>query len=209
MKKLFVGMLLFSIAASGTAAAAPSLNGPSGLINTPSADVVREGGFSLGYDRLQQGDALNFNLGIMRNVEIGISSFDPERGARLNRLNAKWNMIPETVVTPGLAVGVEDINDRGQRSAYIVGSKALPLGFRVHYGLGDGRYNGVFGGIEKTINPLGVLTGSNTFPATTLIAEYDGDDFNVGARLALASGVKIDAGWQDMKDFYIGFNITK
>ncbi|HBS59184.1 MAG TPA: hypothetical protein DEA44_07955, partial [Firmicutes bacterium] len=96
-----------------------------------------------------------------------------------------------------------------QRSAYIVGSKALPLGVRVHYGLGDGRYDGVFGGIEKTINPLGVLTGDNAFPATTLIAEYDGDDFNVGARLSLVSGVKIDAGWQDMKDFYVGFSITK
>ncbi|HWR56406.1 MAG TPA: YjbH domain-containing protein [Negativicutes bacterium] len=209
MKKLFAGMLLFSLAASGTAAAAPSLNGPTGLINTPSADVVQNEDFSLGYNHLKQGEVLNFNIGIMKNVEMGISSFDPEAGSRQNRLNAKWNVIPETVVTPGLAVGVEDISDRGQRSAYIVGSKALPLGVRVHYGLGDGRYDGVFGGIEKTINPLGVLTGDNAFPATTLIAEYDGDDFNVGARLSLVSGVKIDAGWQDMKDFYVGFSITK
>ena len=209
MKKLFAGILLFSLTVPGPAAAAPSLNGPTGLINTPSAEVVREGGFSLGYDRLQQGNALNFNLGIMKNIEIGLSTFEPEEGARLNRLNAKWNVIPETVVTPGLAVGVEDINDRGQRSAYIVGSKALPLGFRVHYGLGDGRYKGGFGGLEKTVNPLGVLTGNHTFPATTLMAEYDGTDFNVGARLSLVSGVKIDAGWQDMKDFYVGFSITK
>ncbi|HBS59185.1 MAG TPA: hypothetical protein DEA44_07960, partial [Firmicutes bacterium] len=62
---------------------------------------------------------MNFNIGIMKNVEMGISSFDPEAGSRQNRLNAKWNVIPETVVTPGLAVGVEDISDRGQRSAYI------------------------------------------------------------------------------------------
>lgn len=209
MKKFIVSMMVFSMTASGTALAAPSLNGSTGLLNTPSADVIQQGDFSLGYYHLEHGAVANVNMGLLKNVEIGISSFDPDGGSRLNRLNAKWSLIPETVVSPGLAIGVEDISDKGERTAYIVGSKALPMGFRVHYGVGDGRYDGIFGGIEKTINPLGVLTGDNAFPATTLIAEYDGEDVNVGARLSLVPGVKIDAGWQDMKDFYVGFSITK
>lgn len=207
MKKVFTGMLLFMIAAS--ASAAPSINGSTGLIETPASDIVREGDFSLGYYHLEQGTVASFHVGLIKNVEAGLSFYDPNGGSRMNRLNAKWSLMPETVVTPGLAVGVEDISDKAERSAYIVGSKALPLGFRIHCGLGNGRYEGVFGSIEKTINPFGVLTGDKAFPATTLIAEYDGKDVNVGARLALVSGVKIDAGWQDMKDFYVGFSITK
>lgn len=209
MRKIFVGMLMFTMAASGAAFAAPSLNGSTGLIDTPNADVVQQEEFSLGYYKLEHGTATNLNIGLINNLEIGVSSYDPDGGSRLNRLNAKWSLVPETVVTPGLAIGVEDISDQGERSAYIVGSKALPMGFRIHYGVGSGRYDGVFGGIEKTINPIGVLTGDDAFPATTLIAEYDGEDVNLGARISVVPGVKIDTGWQDAKDFYVGFSITK
>lgn len=209
MKKIVVGICMIMAAASATAAAAPSINGPTGLIESPTSDVTKEGEFSLGYYELEHGANANLNIGLTKNIEVGISSFDPDGGSRLNRVNAKWNVVPETVVTPGLSVGVEDIGDKTERSAYVVGSKALPLGFRINYGVGNGRYDGVFGGIEKTFNPLGVLTGDNAFPATTLIAEYDGKDMNVGARISIVPGVKIDAGWQDMKDFYVGFSITK
>lgn len=208
MKKILVGMLVI-MAISATAAAAPSLNGSTGLIDTPTSDVLKEGDFSLGYHHLEHGAVGNLSIGLVKNLELGLSSYDPNGGSRMNRLNAKWSLVPETIMTPGLAIGIEDISDKGERSAYIAGSKALPLGFRINYGVGSGRFDGVFGSIEKTFNPLGVLTGDNAFPATTLIAEYDGEDMNVGARLSLIPGVKVDAGWQDMKDFYVGFSITK
>lgn len=208
-KRFFVGVLMFTVAISGTAAAAPSLNGTTGLINTPSSDVVRPEEFSLGYYHLEHEAVANVNVGLLKNVEIGVSSYDPDGGSRINRLNAKWSLVPESVVTPGLAIGVDDIGDKGERSAYIVSSKALPLGFRVHYGVGNGRYDGIFGSIEKTFNPVGALTGKDTFPATTLIAEYDGEDVNLGARMSIVPGVKVDAGWRDMEDFYVGFSITK
>jgi hypothetical protein len=212
MKKILVGMTLLTLVTTGTAMAAPSITGSTGMIATPSSDVVRQGDVSLGYYNLDAGAVGNMNIGIMKNVEIGLSSFEPDAGSRQNRMNAKWSIVPETVVTPGLAIGVEDINKEDERSGYIVGSKALPLGFRVHYGIGDGRYDGVFGSIEKTISPIGILTGDSVFPATTLIAEYDGNDVNLGARMSVIPGIKIDAGWTDMKDardFYVGFSITK
>lgn len=208
MRKIMIGVALLTTTMVGTAAAAPSLNGPTGLINTATADVVKQGDVSLGYYNLKNGAVGNVNIGLVKNVEIGGSFFDPDGGSRINTLNAKWSITPETVVTPGLAIGLEDVTNKTGRTGYIVGSKGLPFGFRVHYGVGNGRYDGVFGGIEKTFNPISVITGNNAFPATTLMAEYDGHDLNVGARLSIVPGVKLDAGWKDMKDFYVGCSVT-
>lgn len=209
MRKIIVGVALLTTTTTGIAFAAPSINGPTGLINTSSADVVAKGDVSIGYYNLDNGAVGNVNIGLAKNWEIGGSFLDPDAGSRINRLNVKYRITPETVVTPGLAIGLEDAGDKADRTGYIVASKALPFGFRLHYGLGNGRYDGPFGGIEKTFNPLSALTGNSTFPSTTLMAEYDGNDLNVGARMSLVSGVKIDAGWKDMKDFYVGFSITK
>jgi len=208
MHKIIIGIAILTITMVGTVAAAPSLNGPTGLVNTASADVVAEGDVSLGYYNLDNGAVGNVNIGIAKNLELGGSFLDPDAGSRINRLNLKLRITPETVVTPGLALGVEDVTDEAVRTGYVVASKALPFGFRVHAGVGNGRYDGIFGGIEKTFNPISVVTGNDNFPATTLMAEYDGNDLNVGARLSIVSGVKIDAGWKDMKDFYVGCSVT-
>lgn len=53
------------------------------------------------------------------------------------------------VFAPGVAVGVEDIGDRSERTAYVVASKSLPQGIRLHVGGGNGNYDGVFFAIEK------------------------------------------------------------
>ncbi|VBB09264.1 exopolysaccharide biosynthesis protein ybjh [Lucifera butyrica] len=192
---------------SATVWAAPSTNGSTGLINTPSADVLREGQFSAGYYHLKAGGVGVFDFGMGHNWEIGVAGFRYDSAANRTYLNAKFALAPETVFTPGLAIGVEDIAQDGQRTVYAAASKALPFGFRIHAGIGNGRYDGVFAGIEKTINPVSVLSGNNTFPATTLIAEYDGHYMNYGARLSVVPGMKLDAGWRQ-HDFYIGMSFT-
>lgn len=209
MKKILCGLLGALILSSATVIAAPSINGSTGLINDPSADVLREGQFSLGYYHLKEGGAGVFNTNIAPGVEVGVAGFryDNSDGNK-TMVNAKVGLINETVLAPGLSIGVEDIGAQDERSAYAVASKTLPLGFRVHLGVGNGRYDGVFGGIEKTINPLGVLTGNNAFPATTLIAEYDGKKYNYGARMSIIPGLKVDAGWRD-HDLYLGMSFTR
>lgn len=205
MKRAFLLALCALCLSAGTAAAAPSFSGPTGLINTPSADALREGQFSLGYHRLHDQKAGSFSLNILPNVEAGVARYFPDEGSNQTLFHAKWSIAPETVVTPGLAVGVEGLGD-GHRSAYAVVSKGLPLGLRIHAGVGNGRFDGAFGAIEKTINPLGI-TGASSFPATTLIAEYDGDGMNYGVRLAIVPGLKLEAGWRDDKT-YVGASFT-
>lgn len=207
MKKIMVGLTCSLLMTTMPVLAAPSVNGSTGLINTPTADVLRGGQVSVGYYHLKDGGVGTFNTNIAPNLEIGVAAFRYDGQKNENYVNAKFGLVPETIMTPGLSIGVEDMANRGQRSLYAVASKALPFGFRIHAGTGNGRFNGVFGGIEKTINPLSVLTGNNAFPATTLIAEYDGKVMNYGARLSIVPGLKLDAGVRN-HDGYIGISFT-
>jgi hypothetical protein len=208
MKKLMMGLTCTLLLTTVPALAAPSVNGPTGLINSPTADVLRDGQVSLGYYHLKDGGVGTFNTNIASNVEIGVTGFRYDGQDNKNYLNAKFGVVPETVLTPGLAIGVEDISNHDERSVYAVASKALPFGFRIHAGTGNGRYDGrLFAGIEKTFNPIGLVTGSNAFPATTLIAEYDGRTMNYGARMSIIPGLKLDAGVRN-HDRYIGISFT-
>lgn len=207
MKKVIMGLTCAFLMTTVPAFAAPSVNGATGLINNPTADVLRDGQFSLGYYHLKDGGVGSFNTNIAPNLEVGVAGFRYDGQKNENYVNAKFSLVRETVLTPGLSIGAEDIAGHNQRSVYAVASKALPFGFRIHAGTGNGRFNGVFGGIEKTINPLSIITGNNAFPATTLIAEYDGKDMNYGARLSIVPGLKLDAGVRN-HDTYIGISFT-
>jgi hypothetical protein len=188
--------------------AAPAINGSTGLINTPSADALREGQVSLGYYHLKDGQAGSITFHAAKNLEIGAAGFRLDGHFDKTSVNAKLALVPEKLFIPGLAVGVVDAADKEERSIYAVASKALPLGFRVHVGAGNGQFNGGFAGLEKTISPLSLLTGNNTFPATTLIAEYDGRHMNYGARLSIVPGLKINAGWRNNNSTYFGVSFT-
>lgn len=207
MRRIMIGLTCALVLTTVPVLAAPSVNGPTGLINTPTADVLRPGQLSLGYFHLQNGGVGTFTTNVAPNLELGVAAFRYDGQSNKNYLSGKFSIVPETILLPGLAVGVEDITNSDQRSIYAVASKALPFGFRVHAGTGNGRFNGVFAGIEKTINPLSIITGNNAFPATTLIAEYDGKTMNYGARLSIVPGLKLDAGLRNHGG-YIGINFT-
>lgn len=207
MRKVVLGISCALIIASSPVSAAPSVNGSTGLINNPSADVLRQGEFSLGYYHLKEGGVGVFNANILPKLEMGVAGFRYDGQDNKNYVNAKFSVVPETVFTPGLAVGAEDLANTDKRSFYAVASKALPFGFRIHAGTGNGRFDGMFAGIEKTINPVSIITGNNAFPATTLIAEYDGKHMNYGARLSIVPGLKLDAGWRN-HDGYFGISYT-
>lgn len=208
MKKMLYTAILALYLGTATAAAAPSVNGSTGLINTPSADVLREGQFSLGYYHLKDGSAGVFNTNLTGRLEIGIDGLRYDRQDDKAMLNAKYGIIPETIMTPGLAVGIEDAADIKERSIYAVASKGLPFGFRIHVGAGNGRYDGLFAGIEKRLSPLGAVTGNNVFPAASLIAEYDGKDMNYGARISIVPGLKVDVGQRNHEAYY-GISFTR
>ncbi|HWQ61416.1 MAG TPA: YjbH domain-containing protein [Negativicutes bacterium] len=209
MRKIVFGVLCALIVSSTSAFAAPSVNGSTGQINNPSADVLQQGQFSLGYYHLKSGGVGVFDVSLLPNLEVGAAGFRyNDSSTNKTYVNAKFGLLPETILTPGVAVGVEDIAAERERSLYAVASKALPFGFRIHAGVGNGRFDGMFASLEKTINPVSVISGNNTFPATTLIAEFDGRNMNYGARISIVPGLKVDAGWRDHAA-YFGVTFTK
>ncbi|MBQ2114704.1 MAG: YjbH domain-containing protein [Selenomonadales bacterium] len=207
MKRTITAVCAALLLTTGMAQAAPTVTGSTGMLYTPTADVLRDGHFSLGYHHLEDGDAYTVGYGMSNAWEISAATIDynGDHGRDLY-LNTKFSLMSENVVRPGIAIGMEDALDEYDRTFYAVASKALPLGLRIHAGIGDGRFDGVFGGIEKTFNPLGV-TGSSIFPATTLSAEYDGKEMIYGLRLAIVPGLKAHAAWRD-GDTYVGLTFT-
>lgn len=206
MKKTITAMCLATFMSVGVAEATPTITGSTGMIYTPTADVLRDGHFSLGYHHMDDAKTYTLGYGMSNAWEISASSFDYDHHSSDFYLNTKFSLMSENVLRPGIAIGVEDAFDESDRTFYAVASKALPLGFRIHAGIGDGRFDGVFGGIEKTFNPLGI-TGSSIFPATTLSAEYDGSKMIYGIRLSIVPGLKAQAAWRG-SDTYVGLTFA-
>ncbi|MBP2665037.1 MAG: protein of unknown function rane lipoprotein [Firmicutes bacterium] len=191
------------------AAAAPSLTGSTGMIRIPTADALQLGQYSAGYYYWKDhGDAVAA-VGLPSGMEV--SAFAPWENGISDAwiVNAKYNLNQEALLIPAVSIGMEDIGGQGRRSVYGVISKVLPYGFRIHIGIGTGRFDGMFGAIEKVLNPTPIRKKASGFPVTSIIIEMDGAKLNYGARLRLAQGLRLDTGWlgQDEK-MYLGLTFT-
>lgn len=197
MKSKITGFLFFVLLIPGIALAAPSIYGSTGMINNPSADVLREGKFSIGSYGWDGGNTKVFNIGLADKVELGLADFDIRGQQRRTYVNAKFGLLGEKVLLPGFVIGIEDAAGVDKRSVYAVTSKSLPFGYRIHLGAGTGRFDGIYAGLEKKFKC-----------GPTLIAEYDGRQMNYGARLTLDRGLKLDAGWRN-DGMYAGLTFTR
>ena len=200
VKKLLLGVAVCMAISASSGQAASSTYGSTGLINTPSADVVRQGQFYVGYYNLNEGNSITVGTSLAKKLEVSMAAIKYDEADTKTYLNAKYAIMQEGVLVPGIAVGIEDVTDKNDRTAYVAVSKALPFGIRLHAGYGNGRYDGMFYGLEKQIVPSIV---GGVFPDTSLIIEHDGHDMNYGLRMSLVSGLKINAGWRD-KETYVG-----
>ena len=204
---LLAGILILVI--SSSAGAAPSTSGSTGMIHVPTADSLRFGQFSAGYYYWQDHGTGLVALGLPRGIEVSAASRRNEGLADTGIVNIKFNLNQEALLYPAVAIGVEDIEGRERRSVYGVLSKALPYGFRIHFGTGTGRFDGMFASLEKVLNPVSIRKNNSGFPVTSLIIEMDGTKMNYGARLRLAQGLRLDAGWLGREErVYCGLTFT-
>ena len=185
---------------------APSFGGYTGLINVPNADALAPGAFNVGWvdGQLAGVDFNNFfiNYGMpaaeKSNVEIGVNVMDMEGSDKDTLLNAKWAVKPETEAQMGISVGVIDATNMNETTLYFVGSKVLTKGPfkvfggeilnpRISIGLGGGGLDGLFAGLTAGLGN-----------SLALMAEYDSNDVNLGARLRLYKGIAVQANWLDI-----------
>ena len=190
--------------------AAPSTSGATGLIRIPTADVLRPGHISAGYFYWQDHSTAVAAAGLPAGLEVSAAAPWYKGAAGNWTVNAKVALTQEGLMMPAIAIGAEDIGQQNQRSYYAAVSKALPFGFRVHLGAGTGRFKGMFGAVEKVLNPASLRKKQRSgFPVTSLIVEMDGQKMNYGARLSLTHGVRMDAGWLGREQrVYLGLTYT-
>lgn len=136
----------------------PGFLGPTGLLETPSAYVLRGGEVAAHLGGDADFAAGGIAAGIGGRLEVGATLREGEGAAWTS---AKWNLVPETLVRPALALGVVDAFDASRRSGYVVASKYLipyliealtgqtGIGVKLHVGYGGGIYgHDLFAGTE-------------------------------------------------------------
>lgn len=181
-----------------SASAAPSIGGSTGNLVTPSADFMREGQFHAAWiDEPDGGHAFAAAFPLSRRLEI--SGIQHHFGGRQEAtLGLKYALVTESVLVPGIAVGAEDLTNERERSAYAVVSKTLPLGIRVHAGMGSGRYKKGIAALEMRLNPTGI---AGLFPDTSVFWEHVNSHTAYGLRVSLFRGIKVAAGVDGHRHF--------
>jgi len=204
-----------------------------GLMDTPTAYVMKNGLFNIGtYTAIQEQKrkelAFRIDFGILDFAELGLLGLKKD-GNDYIMGNLKLLLSRESGSTPGLSIGLDNFGEEAQevsqsykRSVYGVISKQFNLpGVHLisgHLGVGNKRYmadvsigkylHGIFIGLNKelslpTLNSLLYLMG-----------EVTGKDLNVGLKYMMNSGLMVSLAIgqlnSDYKNFkyYIGLGFT-
>lgn len=208
ISRIVLSLLAFLLTTTAVIAA-PSMTGSTGMIRVPTADSMRLGQFSAGYFYWNEHGSGVVAVGLPRGVEVSAAVRRNTSDTDTAIYNVKFNLNQEALLYPAMAIGVEDIDGRERRSVYGVLSKALPYGFRIHIGTGTGRFEGMFASLEKVLNPVSLRKKHSSFPVTSLIVEMDGYKMNYAARMRLAQGLRLDAGWLGKEErVYCGLTFT-
>lgn len=202
MKKVFgalslMGCLIFTMPCE----AKILLSSISGVINVPSAHVRTMGEFSVMAQQTEDGNVFGVNAAVLPSLEVAYSRFNPKHESDFNMVSAKYQLLSESLLTPAVAVGVEDIGDKLERAGYVVATKEGPWGFRGHVGIGTGRFQNGFVAMEKQFKVNSDVLN------LSLALEYDGHHFNYGVALPVGKLVQAEIGMRS-NDLYAGVNCT-
>lgn len=159
---------------------ATSLQGFTGILNVPSANVQKEGTLAAWYTDQKDPhwnkshlDNYFFSVGLFSFVELGGRLTDHDLSAQFKASTAQF--IPKGSWLPSLAFGMQDFGGTAHhfRSKYVTATEEISrLRLSVGYGFGPDRLKGVFGGAEIKV-----------FDWLYLLGEYDTRDKNAGVRV--------------------------
>jgi Exopolysaccharide biosynthesis protein YbjH len=187
---LLLGVVISSVltgSISGVAAQefpnALSLQGFTGIMNTPTANVQKEGTLALWYANQHEtrgvysnNESYLFSVGLFSLLEGGgrIAQGYKDLSAQFKVTSAPFTP-KQYPWFPTFAFGVQDVGGKASyfRSSYFVATEEINR-FRLSLGYGNGpdRMEGTFGGVEL-----------KAFQWLYLLGEYDTKDTNIGARL--------------------------
>ncbi len=162
---------------------AVSLQGFTGIMNTPTANVQKEGSLALwsAKQHEQHSNQINnenylFSVGLFSLLEGGgrVAQGYADLSAQFKLTTAP--LIPKSYSwIPSVAVGAQDVGGQAHHfsSTYLVATEEISrVRLSLGYGSGPDRMKGVFGGAEL-----------KAFDWLYILGEYDTKDTNVGARI--------------------------
>ncbi|RJG23688.1 phosphatase PAP2 family protein [Massilia cavernae] len=174
--------------------ATPTVHGPSGYINMPSATVEADSTFTVGYgydspygSMWVTATPLPFLQMTARYVSIagipGFTNVEGQFGAEYGRykdkvIDGKLQLLSEGTWGPAIAVGATDIlGTKLFKGQYLVATKTFGAAKNIEASIGYGasRPDGVFGGVRWT--PAAA-------PRWSVVAEYDANDYPTDFRAA-------------------------
>lgn len=201
-----------------------------GLIDIPSAYVMKNGIFSVGvfsaiYDQKREEIGIKADFGMFNFIESGIFILKKDDKDYLMG-NFKLILSRESGSIPALSIGFDNFGEKVgnnslsyKSSFYGVMSKQFNLPFvhiiDGHLGLGNKRYfvdesfgtylHGLFFGLRKDF----ILLSQNS--KLRLIGELIGKDINAGIRYAMDTGVSINLSINQLNSdikYYLGISFT-
>jgi hypothetical protein len=206
---------------------APAVNGPSGVVRIPSADVIPYKNFNLGADfgarflpsfsSTESTVFYKMNLGTFHGVELGIVGGTEKDSDRLREgvfVNMKLSLSTGEEPYPLLlAIGVENLFSYTQTDVYMVATKYLKQGPRLTFGF-------MADFPENKFRPLGIAgielpLADTLFITSDLLAGETLFQVNAGVRLyfspifslnASALNVLDNAEAKDRRAALVGFS---
>jgi hypothetical protein len=175
---------------------APAINGPSGVVRIPSADVIPYKNFNLGADfgatflpTVSSTESTLFykmNLGTFHGVELGVvGGTEPNAGQLREGVFVNMKLSLSTGEEPYpmlLAIGVENLFSHTMTDVYMVATKYFQQGPRMTFGFMADFPNNKFRplGIAGIEAPLG---GDSFFLTSDLLAGETLFQVDAGARI--------------------------
>ena len=211
-----IAALFLALALAAPASSEPGLEGVTGLLNIPTAEVLKDGEVTVGFGRNENNIRFpgrvqrNYfaGVGFLPRLEITARYIDfpeildpgiPGFGTRKDRsVNAKFQLLSEDKAPLSFAVGVYDVAGRAvlERCAYGVATKTAG-DFQFTLGVGEKRLDGVFGGVSyKPVREV------------ELMYEFDTYDSNYGVRFNPHPDWHVTLG-SVAGDFTYGVSFTK
>jgi hypothetical protein len=222
-------LLLSSSAYSFVPQPTPGIAGSTGLLRMPSADVIPyknvNFGLDVGSNNLTDKMTILYkmNLGTFQGMELGCVGADDGDGNIKDGvyINMKYSLATDNSPYPLLlAIGVENLTAREGTDVFMVATKYIPNGSRIHFG-----FVGDFG--QSRFRPLGALGydtpffAEKTYFLTDMFAGEHVFQLDLGMRWYLSesaafnlTGINVMANkdtpednYRDPKMILIGFSI--
>lgn len=186
--------VVFALGLALVASAAPTIYGPTGLINVPTADTLSKDAYNLNANQVEflEDISYGFNFGIRENLEAGFTRLPNKNTV----INLKYMFQPAVDTKTGIAVGVLDATDQVNTALYAVVTRGFST--ETLSGIGNLRASlGLASSTDREQSALNSIFGGVSFDVLkklTVMLEHDGYDINYGVRYPVLPALTAQAG---------------